>query len=179
MIFNNTTYLTKEDSIDLLYNASKKDFYKKYVLVLVLFICGIVVLVDGLINDNTSSAAFGGFFIIIGIAYIISSILGKKNLKKKIMKDSAPLLEKGCKYTYKFKEKSIQVVVEGVKTYKGEYKYTDIRKASEYETRYELILKDDTLLYIDKSGFENERYIQFLIKNIESAKKKIKIKYKK
>ena len=84
------------------------------------------------------------------------------------------IIEYGVTYNYKFREQSIElnVNVNGKKS-KGSYQYSEFKKIEEYDDRYILRLKDGDLVYVLKSGFENERMIQFFVKNVSLNKLKI------
>ena len=52
-------------------------------------------------------------------------------------------------------------------------------KVYEYDDLYELVFDGYEVLYVLKNGFENERMIEFFIKNLTINKKKIKNRMKK
>lgn len=179
MIATNKTVIDKEKSFKDLVNRTRKQHLYKSILIPLIFIGGIIILVNGLKNYDEDSIATGIAGLIIGLIYVIYNLITFLRIPKKVYKQNKIVCDYGMTYEYKFKEHSIMVsCIQFDKTNKLEYKYDSIKKVVEFDDRYEIVLKENFILFIYKNGFDKDME-QFFIKNLSINKKKIKDKTKK
>ena len=174
MIVNNTTTITKDEAIALLVYETKRTHYRKFVLLSVLFVCGLVILINGLISSVSAYITMGSLFLAICLVYSLMIFVNIKKTTKQVIKNNEEICNNGVTYNYKFKEQSIHVTcLSNNKINKVEYKYDFVKKVTEYKDRYKINLKDHMILFVNKDGFDN-KLEEFFIKNLEKNKKKIK-----
>lgn len=179
MIVNNTTFVDKEKAFQTLVRTGKKNIYTKYIFAFIMLIIGVILLVFGIILNESLYSTCGSLFAAFGVAYIIVNIINIIKLPKKIIANNKEICENGITYNYKFKEQSIYVECKTLnRTAKATYNYKDLKKVYEYDDLYELVFDGYEVLYVLKNGFENERMIEFFIKNLTINKKKIKNRMK-
>ncbi|MGM9969360.1 MAG: YcxB family protein [Anaeroplasma sp.] len=175
MIATNITEITSEEAIKILCISTRKNYLKKYILSIVLMVCGIPVTLVGYFNDQTFQFTMGTLFIAISIVYTIINSISLVKIPKYVMSQNEDICKNGVIYEYKFKEQSINVVCKSAnKTNKLNYEYSDVKKIVEEEDKYILYLKEYMILYVYKSGFENKKMEEFFVINLQKNKKKIK-----
>ena len=174
MVVENVSKISGEMAFESLYNAAKTQNNKKYYYCLFIVLVGVAGLLFGLLGNQPMFLTTGGIFITFGIGMAIYNSFIIFKLPKSIKKNNEDIIEHGVTYNYKFREQSIELLinVNGKKS-KGSYKYDEFKKIEEYEDRYILRLKDGDLVYVLKNGFENERMIEFFVKNVSLNKLKI------
>ena len=179
MIATNKTVIDKEKSFKDLVNRTRKQHLYKSGLIPLIFIGSIIILISGFESSDEDSIAVGIAALIIGLIYVIYNLITFLRIPKKVYKQNKIVCDYGMTYEYKFKEHSIIVTcIQFDKTNKLEYKYDSVKKILEYDDRYEIVLKENYILFIYKNGFDKDME-QFFIKNLSINKKKIKDKTKK
>lgn len=174
MVVTNKTELTKEEMLSSLVVQTKKAQNSKFLLSGILFVCGVILTISSLINPNNSYISIGITLIIFSLFYIGFAIINIIKAPKNLEKQNADILDNPMSYEYTFKEQSFQVNIHAAnKNSKLPYKYSNIKKIYEYENRFEFKLDDNLLLFIHKSGFAQEKGLDFFKKNILLNKKKI------
>lgn len=174
MIVENTTILSGDEAHKMMVKSSKPVELYRIILLILIAGCGLFMAINGAITKDASYTTMGSIFVAVAIVYTISIAVSKKRLPKKIYENNKEVCDLGIKYNYKFKEQSIMLKCETpTKSFKIEYKYSEIKKILEYEDGYLLKLSTDQILYVKKEGFESPRMIEFFIKNIKINKKKI------
>ena len=179
MIATNKTIIDKEKSFKDLVNRTRRQHIYKSILIPLIFAGGIIMLISGLNSSEEDSIAAGIAALIIGAIYLIYNLITFLRIPKKVYKQNKIVCDYGMTYEYKFKEHSILVAcIQFDKTNKLEYKYDSVKKVVEYDDRYEIVLKEDYILFIYKNGFDNDME-KFFVKNLKLNKKKIKDNRKK
>lgn len=174
MVVYNKTDVNKDVMLNSLVNATKKTQLPRLVLSSIVLVCGIPFIVYGHSAHQPDYLAMGYAFIAISIIYYWIAIMAIRKAGKKVLEKNIDIVENGITYNYQFKEQSFNVTaITGSRSNKLPYKYHVIRKIFEYEDRYEFKLKENQVLFINKSGFESPKHIDFFIKNLSKNKKKI------
>lgn len=174
MIVENTTVLTGDEAHKMMVKSSKPIELYRIILLALITSCGLFMAINGAITKDNTYATFGSIFVALAIVYIISIFISKKRLPKTVYEKNKEVCDLGIKYTYKFKEQSIMLKCETpIKSFKIEYKYSEIKKVLEFDDGYQLNLSTDQILYVKKDGFESPRMIEYFIKNLSINKKKI------
>ena len=174
MVVENVSKIRGDMAFESLYSAAKKQNNKKYYYCLFIFLIGVAAIIYGVSANQPMFLTTGGIFGAFGIGIAMYNFFIIIKLPSTIKKNNKDIIEYGVTYNYKFREQSIElnVNVNGKKS-KGSYQYSEFKKIEEYDDRYILRLKDGDLVYVLKSGFENERMIQFFVKNVSLNKLKI------
>lgn len=179
MIVDNTTILSGDEAHKMMVESSKPVELYQIILLVLIASCGLIMAINGAITEDITYATMGSIFVAIAIVYTISIAISKKRLPKKVYENNKVVCDLGIKYIYKFKEQSVMLKCETPnKSFKIEYKYSEIKKVFEYNDGYLLKLSTDQILYVKKEGFENPKMIDFFIKNLTINKKKIIMKRK-
>lgn len=180
MIVKNTTIISKEEVLKTLISSAKKESLSKYMLSIIILLCGVGVLISGLSQSNTTYIVVASAFLAFGLAYIIMTTVSFIRIPTRIKKQNPDMVNNDIKYNYVIKEKSITATILNMgKKIEVNYKFEDIRKIYEEETRYQIRLKDNQVLYIDKNTFETEQGEKFFLRDIEINKTKFKLLEKK
>jgi len=177
MIVHNETALTGEEATNLLVNSFIKEYKKRYIFLALILLMGIAILVTSLVTKQSEFITLGAIVTALGVGFFIYSIIDLKKTKKRVLKNNPEICEHGVKYSFNFKENSVQIhAVIGGKNKKSEYSYQYLKSISENEISYELIFNQNDAIYVLKSGFEDKKMEEFFRKNITTTKKKIKYK---
>ena len=175
MVVYNKTVVDKDIMLNSLIKATKKTQLPRLVLSSIVLACGIPFIVYGHMKNEADYLSIGYAFIAISIIYYWIAIRAISKSSKRVLEKNRDIVENGITYNYQFKEQSFNVnLVTGNRTNKLPYKYDVIRKVYEFDDRYEFRLKDNQVLFINKSGFESPKHLEFFIKNLSKNKKKIK-----
>ena len=175
MVVTNKTEIDKEEAYNTLLKSAKKSFNSRYITSVFLIIAGVILIVYGHTSNSSMYLTFGYAFVAIGIAYIIMTIIGLYKTPKNIEEANKEICENGVTYNYTFREQSFDVKATTLnKNSKATYKYSQIKKVIDHPDRYELILNENLLFYVLKSGFENEKMIEFFLKDLNINKVKLK-----
>lgn len=182
MIVTNRSEISKEVAFDALYKSSKRNLSKRYIYALILFLFGLGIVVYAIASknqDSTSMSVLGGTCTSLGIAVFVYTLIEIVRSPKNIKKQNPGICEYGVIYEYKFREQGCDLVINvNGKKAKGTYSYEEFKVVYEHEDSFEIRLGSSQVLYALKSGFENERMIEFFKKNL-STNKKLKIVDKK
>lgn len=171
MIVRNKTCISKEEAITDLVAMARKDYISRFLLSAVCFICGIALIIIGLVNKDTSINTFAYIFLALGVAYSILTIYQYVNAPKKVRKVNEETMKDGLNFEFVFKEQSLNVtIIQGEKKSKADYSYLDFKKIKETPESYQFILSQSVII-AKKDGFENKRMEQFFINNIKKNKK--------
>lgn len=177
MIVYNKTELTKDEAFESLVKETRGSYFYRFILGAIVTICGIGILLVGYIQDDTDYITVGYLFLVFGLLYFLMSIYAIVKAPKKVYLKNKEICENGITYNYTFKEQSFEVLVQtSERKNKLPYKYFDLKGIKEFEDKYQFNLKSRLILYVKKSGFENQKMEEFFRKNV--AKNKIKIKNK-
>ncbi len=175
MVVYNETTLSGEDVTNLLVESVARDYKKRYLFIALIFIIGIAVLIYSIISKQNEFIVMGAVVSALAIAFFIYSIIDIKKSRKRVMKNNPEICELGAKYTFRFKENSVQIQAQiGTKNKKIEYSYQYLKSIKEDDQKYELVFNETDTIYVFKSGFENQKMEEFFRKNITTTKKKIK-----
>ena len=127
-----------------------------------------------------TSAVLGLIFMGAALTYLIYSLVKFYKLPKVIKRNNEDICKYGVKYEYKFRERSVDCLVDIIgKTKTINLKYTELKRTIEYEDYYELVFGDNDSLFVLKKGFENEKMEEFFRHNITLDKRKIISRIKK
>ena len=177
MVVNNKTHLSGEKIHEVLNSAAKKNAFSRIMYILVIGVCGLAILVTGLIVKNRTFILMGGVFTAFSFVYLLFCVLSYSRNKKKIILENSSLLDEGIDYDYTFKEKSIKIIaIEPEKRVKKDYDYKDLKKVYEYDEYFELIFRDTLIAYVSKDGFDEPKMVEFFKRNLNINKIKIVIK---
>lgn len=175
MVVYNKTNVDKDIMLNSLVKATKRTQLPRLVLSSIILACGIPFVIYGHIANQSDYLAMGYAFIAISVIYYWIAIMAINKAGKNVYEKNKDVVENGIVYNYQFKEQSFNVtVITGNKTNKLPYKYDAVKKIYEFEDRYEFRLKDNQVLFINKSGFESLKHVEFFLKNLSKNKKKIK-----
>lgn len=175
MVVNNKTKLNGEEAHKLLISSTNKELPKKIFFMAAVLVLGIAIVVISHMISNTKYLILGYVFCAVAVAYFIYVIIQLLRTPKLVYKKNQEVCDNGIEYSYVFKEQSFNVVTKlPNKNIKKDYKYDNIKKIYELNESFEFYLDDQTVFYVSKSGFDNERMIEYFIKNITMNKKKIK-----
>lgn len=174
MVVKNKTILTKEEVITEVTSTAKRDYTSRYILSLVCVVFGVLLLILGLSNTDSSTNTFAYIFLAIGIAYIVLTLIQSARLPKKIRKEHEN--DEGITFEFLFKEQSANItILENGKRKKIEYPYIEFKRIIEREDSYQFRV-DQCIIVAKKSGFENKRMEDFFVSNVKKNKKaKIKL----
>lgn len=179
MIVYNKTELTKEEAFESLVKETRGSYFYRFILGAIVTICGIGILLVGYIQADTDYITVGYLFLVFGLLYFLMSIYAIVKAPKKVYLKNKEICEKGITYNYTFKEQSFEVLVQtSERKNKLPYKYFDLKGIKEFEDKYQFNLKSRLILYVKKSGFENQKMEEFFRKNVTKNKIKIKNKMK-
>ncbi|MCR5350104.1 MAG: hypothetical protein K6E20_03830 [Acholeplasmatales bacterium] len=174
MVVNNKTHLSGDKIQEVLVNAAKKNAFSRIIYILVIAVCGLAILVTGLVISNNSFTLMGGVFSAFSIVYLLFCFFSYNKNKKKILQENENLFNQGIDYSYIFKEQSIKILaIEPDKRVKKDYSYKDIKKVYEYDEFFELSFTDTLVAYVAKDGFDDDKMIEFFKKNLSINKKKL------
>ncbi len=174
MVVHNKTTLTNEEAFDALLKETRSNYFFRFILSAVVTVFGLVILLYGYIQEDSNYIITGYLFLIFGLLYFAMSIYATLSAPKKVRMRNQEICENGITYNYTFKEQSFEVVaITSERKNKLPYKYYDVKKIKEFEDKYQINLKSRFILYVKKSGFENEKMEQFFKKNITINKLKI------
>lgn len=177
MISRNTSVLNKERVFKNLVKAARMNSISKYILALVIFILGIFVLISGISSNNNLYTILGGFFAGCGVLYVVLATIQVVKAPKDILKSNPEINDGDNKYNYVFKEGSIEITVNSNSKKKQiKYTYDQIKKVTEYNDRYDILLKEHQILYVYKDGFTEEKSEDIFKFNLDKNKKTIKTK---
>jgi len=175
MVVYNKTSISSEEAEKILVKSTKIDYSKKFLFSLFLIAAGTPVMIVGFLNNNTIYITFGAIFIAFAIVLLGFNFIQFTKIPKVVKEKNQEACEYGVNYDYRFKEHSVYLIVtSNDRKNKYEYPYTTLKRIYEYEDKFELKFQDNVTLYVNKSGFENQRMIEFFKKNIQTSKKKIK-----
>ena len=175
MIVKNKTELDKDEVLYILKKSAKKEYYKRYIYLALVFALGIAVLIIGLVSKQTNFIIMGAAITAIGIGFFVYSMIDLNRLDKRIKANNPDVLESGATYNYLFKENSVQIIASiGNKNKKTSFEYSYLKSIREYEAYYELTFNLNDTLFVFKDGFEDKKMEEFFRKNITTTKKKIK-----
>lgn len=179
MIVYNKTELTKDEAFESLVKETRSSYMYRFILGIIVTLCGIGLLFFGYLNKQNDYIVVGYLFLVFGLLYFLMSIYAILKAPKKVYLKNKEICDNGITYNYTFKEQSFEVlVISNDKKNKLPYKYYDIKKIKEYEDKYQFNLKSRLILYVKKSGFENQKMEEFFKKNVAINKIKIKNKIK-
>lgn len=174
MVVYNKTKVDTDIMMKSLIKSTRKTQLPRLILSIIVLLCGIPFVIVGHINNASDYLTVGYLFLAIAIVYFLIAIKAISNSSKNVSQKNKDILENGITYDYQFKEQSFIVNATTLnKTTKLPYKYDVINKVYEYEDRFEFKLKENQVLFINKSGFESNKHIEFFIKNLSKNKKKI------
>lgn len=174
MVVYNKTILDKEEVFNSLVKQTRKAQLKKFILSGIILACAIFLLVFGYSQDDSNYIGVGYVFMVFALFYLIMSILSYVKAPKNVKAQNEAILSDSMLYDYTFKEQSFQVnITAGGKITKIPYKYENVKRIYEYESRYEIKLSDNLILFIFKNGFTAEKAEEFFKKNLSINKKKI------
>ena len=177
MVVYNKTSITSEEAKKVLIKSSKIEYSKKYIFSIILILVGIPIMVYGFYQNNTVYWVFGSIFIAFAIVLVGFNTIQMFKIPKVVNEKNPEVCEHGVFYDYRFKEHSVYLIAKSNdRSTKFEYNYTMLKKIYEYKDRYELKFQDNVSLYVNKSGFENEKMEEFFRKNVTTSKKKIKLR---
>ncbi len=177
MVVYNKTSISSEEAYNLLVKSSKIEYSKKYIMSIILILIGIPIMVIGFYQNNTIYVTFGAIFIAFALVLIGFNFVQMMKIPKVVKEKNPEVCEYGVLYDFRFKEHSVYLIAKtDTRSTKFEYNYNLLKKINEYEDRYELKFQDNVTLYVNKSGFENNKMEEFFRKNISTSKKKIKLK---
>ena len=180
MIVHNETSLTGEEATSLLINSVVKDYKKRYIYLALILLIGIAILIFSIITKQNEFITLGAIVAALGVGFFIYSIFDLKKTRTRVIKNNPDICEYGVKYTFNFKENSVQIMASiNNKNKKSEYSYQNLKSIKENEISYELVFNQIDTIYVLKSGFENDKMEEFFRKNITTTKKKIKYKAEK
>ncbi len=174
MVSKNLTVITKEMALNNLVKAARKNTISRFILSLVIMILGILVMISGFTASNNLYSILGAFFVACSIVYFVLAGISFKKAPKDILKNNPDLNEGDLNYNFSFKEGYIEAVV--VNTYRKNnlrYEYNQIKRVNEYKDRYDIILKEHLILFVNKDGFTGEKSEEFFRINLEKNKCKI------
>ena len=174
MIATNNTNFTSDEAFKIIYKSVSKEALKRLLLPLIIFLCSIPILVIGFILNQPSSVALGFVFLGISLIYLIYSLIKYKKLPGVIKKNTEEICNYGARYTYKFKEQSVDVMVNITgKAKTVNMKYQNLKRIIEFKDYYELMFGEEDSIFVLKSGFENEKMEEVFRHNITLNKRKI------
>ncbi len=179
MISRNLTVITKDEALKNLVKTARKNTISKFLLALVIMAMGIVIIVAGISANNNLYTGLGIFFVACSIFYFVLASISYKNAPKDILKSNPDLNEGDLNYNFSFKEGYIEVVVvNNIRKNNLRYEYNQVRYVNEYKDRYDIMLKEHLILFVDKNGFTGEKSEEFFKINLEKNKIKFKNKIK-
>lgn len=179
MISRNVTTLTKDLVLANLVKTARKNTISKFILAVVILVLGFVIMLNGILTNNTLYTVLGAFFELCGVAYVIMATIAVVNAPKDMIKNNPEIEAGDIVYNFTFKEESIEIIVNSngkKKTLK--YTYDQVKKVNEFKDRYDLILKEHQILFIYKDGFKEEKSEEIFKINLDKKKKKIVNKIK-
>ena len=174
MIAINNTNFTSNEAYNIIYKSVSKEALKILILPLVIFLCSIPIIIIGAIFNQTSSISLGCLFLAVSVLYLIYSLIKYKKLPNVIKKNNEDICNYGARYTYKFKEQSVDVSVNITgKSKTVNMKYQNLKRIIEFKDYYELMFGEEDSIFVLKSGFENEKMEEVFRHNITLNKRKI------
>lgn len=174
MVVYNKTILDKDEVFDSLVAQTRKSQIKKFILTGIIIACAIFLLIYGYSQEDSNYISVGFIFLFFALFYLIMSIVSFVKAPKSVQAQNEAILSDSMTYDYTFKEQSFQVnITAGGKITKIPYKYENIKRVYEYDSRYEIKLIDNLILFVYKNGFTQEKALEFFIKNLSINKKKI------
>ena len=177
MVVYNKTSITSEEAEKILVKSTKIDYSKKFLFALFLIAAGVPIMVLGFANNNTIYITFGAIFIAFAIVLTGFNLVQFTKIPKVVREKNQEACEYGVNYDFRFKEHSVYLIVSANdRKNKYEYTYDQLKRIYEYEDKYEIKFVNNVTLYVDKAGFENKKMEEFFRKNIQTSKKKIKLR---
>ena len=174
MIAINNTNFTSDEAYNIIYKSVSKEALKRLILPLVIFLCSIPIIIIGAVFNQTSSIALGCLFLAVSVLYLIYSLIKYKKLPNVIKNNNEDICNYGARYTYKFKEQSVDVSVNITgKSKTVNMKYQNLKRIIEFKDYYELMFGEEDSIFVLKSGFENEKMEEVFRHNITLNKRKI------
>ena len=175
MVVENVSNISGEMAFEALYSSIKQGNNKKYIYALVILVIGAGILMYGIFSAQSMWLTAGGIFAAFGVGLILYNLVMSFRAPKDIRKNNKEIVENGVIYTYRFREQGVDLQINcNGKRSKGTYLYSDFKRIFEYNDRFEMKLKDGDVLFVIKSGFTNDRMIEFFRKNV-TLNKKLKI----
>lgn len=179
MISKNLTVITKDKALKNLVKAARKNTLSKFLLSIVILALGIVIMISGISSNNNLYSGLGVFFVACSLMYFVMASITYKNAPKDILKSNPDLNEGDLNYNFLFREGYIEVVVvNNIRKNNLRYEYNQVKFVNEYEDRYDILLKEHLILFVDKKGFTGEKSEEFFKINLDKNKIKIKNKIK-
>ncbi len=177
MISKNRTVISKELVFGDLVKAARKNLIPRFILAAVILVLGIIVMVAGRLASNNTYFALGAFFVACSLVYVILGLVSMKKAPKDIEKSNPDLDAGDLTYNFTFKEGGFEALLVNEKRKNSlKYDYKNVKSVTEYKDKYDIILKENKILYIYKSGFIGEKAEEIFKINLEKNKIKIKSK---
>jgi len=167
MVVNNVTELDKNECYKVILSSTKTEYIKKSYLIILFSVFGLIIMIMGFPMNQTPYIVMGAALTAMALVYLVVTIVNIKRFPKMIKKNNRELTEYGIKYQYKFKEESVEIVCQTLdKVNKLKYSYANLKKIYEYNDLFLLLFNDTNIIYVKKSGFDDEKMMSFYKKNI-------------
>lgn len=181
MVIKNTTVLSGEEVKKSLIKITKKNYYKRFIIVGILAIFGTLILMLSMNNDALSNPFTTGFlFLGFAMVFAIYNCISLAFISRKVVRKNGIVTTAGMTNNFTFKEESFQLIVKiNSSSSKIEMPYSNLKKIINLEDRILFMLSASDIFIAKKDGFSSSKEVDIFFYGLQKHKIKVKNKINK